>query len=462
MKHVQRGVTYDDSDVDSILSYAKRIEGKTLREELEILEEEKPKGYSTNSKGAMGDNVEEYYFDIRNNNKQEPDFPKVSMELKTTGLVYTQKKEKRAKERLAITNINWMTILDESFESSHLIEKIRKVLLMAYDYDKDVDNIFDLTFKLAAIWEVPEKDLAQLRDDWNTVLNKVRAGQAEKISSSDTVYLEAATTGAGHGKLLPQPHSSELARPRRWALKNSYMTTVINELFHERGYAAIQRSGGQGNLSLKQLVAKRFKPYMGMTRQELKSRLSIACDPGAKQFTASLTRKILGVGTSSKIEEFEKAGVITRTVRRTKTGRVVESVSFPAMDYRKIVKTEWKDSNFFSYMTSLFLFVVFDKDSESGDYKLTDLVWWSPTKEDVEEARILFEETKDLISRNIYDQFTGIAGRRGEGSHVHVRPHGTAGETCETPIGTRERKKCFWLTNKYVRQVIDDSQALNQ
>lgn len=94
MKKVVRGETYDDSDLESILLYAKTIEGKTLREVLDIPQDLKPKGYTKpkvtgkqGNKGAMGDNVEEYFFDIPNNNSQAPDFTTTRMELKTTGLV---------------------------------------------------------------------------------------------------------------------------------------------------------------------------------------------------------------------------------------------------------------------------------------------------------------------------------------------------------------------------------------
>lgn len=455
MKKVQRGVTYDDGDVASIEAYAKHIENKTLREALDLPDDAKPKG--AGGKGAMGDTVEEYYFDIKNNNVQGPDFPKVGVELKTTGLKYDADKKPRAKERLAITAINWNEVVNEDFETSHLMDKISKVLLMAYDYNPDSDSVLDMTFRLASMWGVPERDKPQMLADWNAVLDKVRAGDADKVSGRDTVYLEAATTGSGHGKVYPQPYSDRPAKPRRWALKPTYMTTVINQLFNRQKYGSIKRQEGDEKLTLHQLVERRFAPYMGKTTDELKSLLNLSGSRSSKQFYARITKAILGVGTDEAIEEFDKAGIMVRTIRRSHTGYVKESISFPAMDYVEVADTDWQDSKLRAYMTSPFLFVVFRMNVKDGPLLLSQLVWWTPTDEDLTEARRVYVRTRQLIKDNDYNHFPGMKGFDGKGSHVHVRPHGTKNETCTTPQETQEGKKSFWISNRYVRQVLDGS-----
>lgn len=455
MVEMQEDVPYDDSNVSSIEEYAKRIVNKTLREALDLPPDARPKG--SGGKGAMGETVEEYYFRIRNNNVQGPDFPKVGVELKTTGLRYDAHHKPCAKERLAITNINWMTILNEDFKKSHLMDKMSKILLLAYDYDPGSDSVLDMRFRLATMWGVPERDKPQMLADWNTVLAKVRNGDADKVSSRDTVYLEAATTGSGHGKKYPQPKSDRCAKPRRWALKSSYMTTVINQLFQKEKYASIKREKDEVNLTLHQLVKARFRPYMGKTKKELKSVLQISASEHAKNYYAIITKKILGIGTDKSIEEFDKAGIMVRTIRRSRTGRVKESLSFPAMDYKEVACTDWEDSKLYGYMTTPYLFVVFSQREEHGPLFLSQLVWWTPTDEDLAEACRVYKITRQHILANDYDHFPGIRGLEGNGSHIHVRPHATKGETCLTPQGTRETKKSFWITNKYVQQIIDQA-----
>ncbi|WEV72759.1 Sau3AI family type II restriction endonuclease [Bifidobacterium sp. ESL0790] len=455
MKKIKQGATYDDADSDSILKHARRIQDQSLRSILEIPQDFKPKGSGTRSKGKMGDNVEEYYFDIRNNNKQEPDFPKVNLELKTTGLIYTGPDHKRqAKERLAITSIDWMSILDKPFCDSYLYHKMQKILLMAYDYDKSQKNVFDMIFRVIGIWKIPDSDIPKLKRDWNTILKEVKEGKAHEISSRDTKYLEAATTGKGHGETRPQPNSAIEAKPRRWALKSSYVTTMIAELANQQAYEQIAKDENEENLPIEDLVQKRFAPYFGKTKEELKDILHINCSMRAKQFYAELTKKILGINTDKRIDEFEKANIVVRTIRQNKNGTVREHVSFPAINYKLIVNTNWADSSLYRYMTSLFLFVVF-QENQDNQYLLSKLVWWYPTNSDMKEARKVFYATKNLVKNNDYKHFPKVSGFDGKGSHIHVRPHGTKKEVGATPQGTFEPKKSFWLTNKYVKSIID-------
>ena len=74
--------SYDASSLASILKYAKRLEGSTLRESCDNPELDNP----TRRKGSFGNAVEQYYFRYRINSDAEPDFGDVDTELKTTPL----------------------------------------------------------------------------------------------------------------------------------------------------------------------------------------------------------------------------------------------------------------------------------------------------------------------------------------------------------------------------------------
>ncbi|GIR20255.1 hypothetical protein CM15mP35_05160 [bacterium] len=72
-------------------------------------------------------------------------------------------------------------------------------------------------------------EIAQIRDDWNFIKNKVANGKAHEISGGDTLFLEAATTGGKNQKYVAQPFSDELAHPRRFALKPAFVTTLLKK-----------------------------------------------------------------------------------------------------------------------------------------------------------------------------------------------------------------------------------------
>ncbi len=65
------------------------------------------------------------------------------------------------------------------------------------------------------VWEYPLEDLRIIKDDWETIIKKIRDGMAHELSESDTLYLSACVKGSGHGKnMRPQPNSEILAKQR--------------------------------------------------------------------------------------------------------------------------------------------------------------------------------------------------------------------------------------------------------
>ena len=92
----------------------------------------------------------------------------------------------------------------------------------------------DLLIKLVDTWSIPKEDLPTIIHDFNIIIEKIKAGLAHELSSSDTNYLEPSTTGEGHGKTVIQPFSKIPAKPRRFAFKPSYMNYVLSNILIER------------------------------------------------------------------------------------------------------------------------------------------------------------------------------------------------------------------------------------
>lgn len=441
----QNSLPYDKYSIESIVEYAQRLVGKTLREHVDVDSIADPR----RRKGSFGNTLEERYFLLTINSDPRPDFHEVNLELKSTPLKRVRGGELVAKERLVITMVSYPEVVRETFETSHLVEKASDMLLVSYLWEAGEDPL-DYVIEYAGRWGLPEEDMPQFKADWETVVTKVREGHAEDISSSDTLYLEACTKSADSSKRTPQPFSDVPAKPRAWALKASYMTAVSGGLL--ASMEPIRRAASECGLDLLGLVRRRFEPYLGKTEEELAAEVGYAWPEGhaPKAITALITKRILGVDEKSKIAEFEKAGIKPKTIRLRRNGVPKEAVSFPAFDYVRLVETPFEDSDFCGYLQQRYLFVIY-REGEGDIYRLSEVAFWQMPDADVEEARRCYEEMRRRVREGHADESV----KSTENRCCHVRPHGRdSHDTCMTPYGVPVVKKCFWLNPRYLAKVI--------
>lgn len=442
------GETYDSESLDSIIGYARLLIGKSLAEA-----SDKPReSYSSKGKGGLGTLVEEVFFDMRSSNKPKPDFGKVSLELKTTAMIWrTVEKNKVlvAKERLVLSMLDYEKIVEETWETSRLLLKCRLMLILTYLYEREldpVDRVFLDRQKLLDLLDPDSVDASQFKRDWETIKERVNQGKAHELSSGDTLYLEAITKGQGKGKdkPRPQPFSSESAKPRAFAIKQSYLTVLL---------------GGEGDKnvllteseeSFESATQKRFAPFLGKTVSELAVQFGLTGSPKSyKAFHRSLAVKILAQGGSS-VPELQKADIELKVVRLRKSGSLREAVSFPNFKYLDLVEEEWEDSNFFERLNRRILFIAFQED-DSGDDRLKTYGYWSMPYSDKLEAQKVWEQTKKLVLLDKYD-----FPKSSENPVAHVRPKGPNSKaTYPTPFGGEAKRYCFWLNRDYVQKVIE-------
>ena len=439
---------YNPSNQKSILNYAQLLIGTTLREHVSVDKIDDPK----RRKGSFGNAVEYYFFGYELNSDSEPDFKEAGLELKTTPLKKTAKGKIVSKERLVITMINYMTVVNETFETSHFLEKASDILLISYLYEKQKDPL-DYEIMLATIWGLPEEDMPIFKNDWETIVNKVIQGKAHEISGSDTFYLEACTKAANSSVRRKQPFSDIPAKPRAWAIKGSYMTSVSNKMLEKM--ESIPRKDYEKELNLFDLLHGKFAPFFGMTEEELSMKFGYYNKEKRKpkNLCALITKKILGINENSEIAEFKKSNMQSKTIRIKSNGNLKESVSFPAFDYCELAETDFNDSKFKSYLDKKFLFVIYKENkAELGVYRLSDIVIWQMNDNDLEEAKRCYEEMKFRVLNKRADESV----KSSENKCCHVRPHGrNSSDTCMTPYGVPVVKKCFWLNAKYLASEID-------
>lgn len=199
---------YNPASAESIWQYSAGILGHTLREFV-------ADGYDSKAgKGGLGQMVEEIYFHIANNSRAEADFAKAGMELKCTPLKKGSKDELQIKERLVCNMINYCEVVNESFEESHFYTKCQLMLLLFYLHVSGADRL-DLEFLISLLWRFPAKDIEIIRHDYETIINKIKAGKAHELSEGDTMYLGACRKGQKGDALREQPFNTEIKAPGR-------------------------------------------------------------------------------------------------------------------------------------------------------------------------------------------------------------------------------------------------------
>ncbi|KAF3305026.1 restriction endonuclease, partial [Carnobacterium sp. PL17GRE32] len=175
--------------VEELIEIAESAVGKKVKE-YDIKNRLASKG----NKGGIGQILEEGLFGYAINSTSEADFGELGVELKATPVKQNKNKAFAAKERLVLNIINYMKEVEYSFETSSFWRKNEKILMMFYFWDKELDR-GDYRILKSVLYTYPEDDLEIIKNDWEIIVGKIRAGKAEELSEGDTMYLGACTKG---------------------------------------------------------------------------------------------------------------------------------------------------------------------------------------------------------------------------------------------------------------------------
>jgi DNA mismatch repair protein MutH len=459
---------YDINDKDSIIDFAKRLRGNTLREvcDLSIYQND----YS--DKGKFGKTLEKFYFLYEPNSDSEPDFAIAGLELKSTPLKQLQNKEYRSKERLVLNIINYFEVVNQDFETSSFWKKNANLLLICYLHQAD-SHVLDYLIKLVDDWSFPHADLEVIKHDWKIIKQKIADGKAHELSEGDTFYLGACTKGAKGGNPRPQPYCDTPAKQRAYSLKQGYVNHIIASISNETVgiYGKLISSAAIAKkLTIEEIVTAKFKPYYNKSIEQIIDLTGAEINPKAKHFYAILTKAILGIELDKEIEEFEKADIVVKTVRLKANNLPKEDISFPTFKYEEIVNEDWDDSDFKNTLEQKFLFVFFQYENKS--LILKKVMFWNMPYADILQAQKVWERTKEVVATGtIVKSFK--TDKNGKVSRVtnfpskkfnsvaHVRPHATnSADAYSLPKNDKfskaseYTKHCFWLNSAYVKEQI--------
>jgi DNA mismatch repair protein MutH len=457
---------FDPKSASSIIEFAKKLTGQTLREACGKEIEEH--GYS--GKGNVGQILEKFYFGYKPNSNAEADFGEAGLELKSSSLKALSQKRFGAKERVSLNMIDYLEVHKETFEVSSFWKKNAHLLLVFFLHDAKKEPI-DRLIKLVGEWDYPDGDLKIIRQDWQRINKKIRDGMAHELSEGETLYLGACTKGTKSYRA--QPFSDIRAKKRAYSLKRSYVDHIVAKISGKEkpNYGKILSlpDMSESDYSIEDFVVSKFEPFYGKSVDEIQRVLSVKLNRSAKGFTANLTKAILGFEMCDKIEEFEKADIRVKTVRLKGDGIPKEHISFPSFKYLEIVKADWESCDFKSILESKFFFVFFQIDGRKLILKRAK--FWNMPYSDILEAKKVWDSTvstlkKGDVVREVKNTKLGkrrytFFSKPSENKVSHVRPHAkNAFDTYDLPFVDnltkvkRYTKHCFWLNKEYVRDQI--------
>lgn len=477
---------------EEVHNHAKDIEGKTIFEingNVSLKE----------SKSSVGDAFEKW-FGKEKDNGSKPDMEEARVELKATPFKRLKNGKISAKERLVLNIINYHDIVNESFEDSHFLYKNETMEIAFYEYLKDVpkDSWFIYQVILYEMSKNP-KDFEIIKNDWEKITDYVKKGKAHELSESLTNYLSACTKGANSQSVRSQPFSTKPAKQRAYSLKSSYMTAILRKyIFGEEKTESIVKD----KFELKQkdietIVLERFEPYIGWSIEKLKEYFRIVGN--SKHLNYQIAAAILDLegrytsdASFEKVEEFEKAAILLKTIKFNEKNVNKEHMSFPAFNFEELSEETWFNEegepsaewhNFL--LDTRFLFFVVK--TENGVDTFKGVKFFTMPESDLQgPVRQVWEDTVKKINEGVeLKKVTWGNGFRIENNFVnpsdemicHIRPHASLRDYSENgkhadKLPTKANwinkpdsieysnqwmtKQSFWLNNSYIKEQVED------
>lgn len=213
------------------------------------------------------------------------------------------------------------------------------------------------------------------------------------------------------------------------------------------------------NKTFEDIIIERFEPYYEKSEIELANLFNINIKN--KGFRSKIISSILKIKSDVNFsEEFQKAFIISKAIRVEQNNKIKESISFPKIDFKNLVNEDWLDSLFYQQIgLSRFMFCIFKK--ENKEYIFKKVKFWNMPISDLNQAKQVWEQTKDLIVKNklIFDNFSvKNFPKSSENPVSHVRPHDIDAKKGRTELsnGRKIINCCFWINRKYIQNIINE------
>lgn len=169
------------------------------------------------NKGWAGHTIERF-LGLPLNSAQSPNFG--SWELKQVQLVAKRDGMLRVKETMAITRIDPVNVAAKPFEESHLLAKLRKIVVVARVFDCQEETC-------SFLHSVGEFDLGdtelyqQVKADYDLVRRTIVTKGFSALTGRMGILVQPRTKGSGHGSVS-----------RAFYARTSFVAQILGEGYH--------------------------------------------------------------------------------------------------------------------------------------------------------------------------------------------------------------------------------------
>ena len=449
---------------EELLEYTENIKGKTFKEidSEHLLDKNK----SNKNKGILGQIVESGFYKYPLNNSSAADFEELGIELKVSGYIKNKNGSLRAKERIKLSKIDYNNIINETYESSHLLGKCKEMLIIWYHYIPKTDygdfkitdfQIYDMT-----------KDEDVFKNDFELIKEKVLKGRAHELSEGDTSYLGACTSAATSADRTTQPFSQILSKPRAYSLKNSYISGILRELKENTPKTIQKKKKKKEKENKKQItlekyetpkektvidyVTNKLKPYFGKTQLKILEEIT------GKTYTEKIPKNInkmisdILIGKDDELYEkdelFRKTSFIIKNLPIRKN-KAIERMAFRTLELSEF-EYDWDDSYWKNYFEETTLIVICyeakNNKIKNGYRTLKDVKQMSFNDEELES----FKKTYNMIKVAIEKQDINLLPTPNSFNNqlLEIAPKGKKGDNAYNNFFKNDKTKVSFMINK--------------
>lgn len=344
------------------------IKGKTLGE-VDFSNQFARSEKSEKITGIAGDVIEQSVFQYKKDSKQECDIEidGILTELKTTGVRIPKSELSKArgksgdtyniyfhaKEGISITGVTFEPTIQTDFDTSHFWEKSEHLLIVFYEY-KSYSVVPASEYAHFPIVDYcyntfSEEEKAKLRNDWNIVRDYLQTVYDNHPDVGDRNRQLVGFTHVLRPELLlielvpgfKQTSSGSYRKPR-YRLKQTFVDYLVRGHFN-KSRACNEISLRESFSSFGQLDARCHAlsiKYSGKTLTELKQLLGIEAELSNKSFSSLCILKMFEADCNklNQISDFNKAGIIAKTITITPQGCRTEDMKLKHVDFE-----EWAD-----------------------------------------------------------------------------------------------------------------------
>lgn len=458
--------------------------------------------------GIAGMVIEQSVFGYAKDSNQECDIEidGVLTELKTTGVRVPESVSGKvkglrgrdyniylgAKEPMSITAVTFEPKLQLDFLTSHFWEKSEHLLIVFYEYKSyaavPASAYADFPIVDYCYNRFTETEQQQLRNDWEQVRDYLVGIYSQYTSDKERNDHLVGFTHVLRERLMlidlapgfVKRESGSYQKPR-YRLKKTFVDSIVRGHFRgTRANTEIQLKESFSSFS--QLDARCHHLttlYRGMSFYQLKEELGIDTELSTKDFAAKCILAMFGAECSrlNQIADFNKVGIIAKTIIVTPTGGRTEDMKLQHIDFEEWGdrNADFEDSEIYSYFCEhSFLCPIFCEHDNTDCRKTTfeGFKRFAFDNDFIErEVRRTWEDSRRLIHRNeleweyLYDQY-GNPRKNKSGAYMGAPNFPKSSEykvffrggadvstdksRTETVNGIRMLPQFFWLKGSYI------------